>query len=201
MVLVNIWLFLTNNDKQNPESTKFKIDLCSKNAELQFFVCCLTFRQFAFLVARIECSLLVISKYVSLLFWNKWFIFTNLDVTILLWNKEDILYFFLFLNFLFWFYNTDPSQIWELFVFEECKATWLVRNNVSCAIFAVITAVFTMVQDVLLRCQRLLNKRLNFEVLYCLHLECLSTRISNLCYLFLTLYTRRMAVFISNETS
>ena len=115
--------------------------------------------------------------------------------------RKTFYLFFLFLNFLFWFYNTDPSQIWELFVFEECKATWLVRNNVSCAIFAVITAVFTMVQDVLLRCQRLLNKRLNFEVLYCLHLECLSTRISNLCYLFLTLYTRRMAVFISNETS
>jgi len=44
-----------------------KFYVCSKNSELHFFVYWLTFGQSAFLVARIECILLVISKYVSLL--------------------------------------------------------------------------------------------------------------------------------------
>lgn len=125
-----------------------KVDVCSKNADLQFFVCCLIFGQSSFFVARIECILLIISKYVSLLFWNEW-----LFLRILKWTSYPEI----FWNFLFWFYNSDLSKIWELFVFEECKAAWLMRNNVSCATFAVITAAFTNIQDFLFRCHEIVK--------------------------------------------
>jgi hypothetical protein len=67
-VLINIGLFLTKIISKIQKVQNSKVDVCLKNAELQFFVCWLTFGQSALLVARIEYTLLVISKYVSLPF-------------------------------------------------------------------------------------------------------------------------------------
>jgi hypothetical protein len=106
---------------------------------------------------------------------------------------------FSFLNFLFWFYNTDPSKIWEFFVFEECKAAWLMRNNVSCPHLFSSLRCLQWFKTSCYDAVRLLNNRRSLEVFYCLHLECLS--ISNLSNHFLTPFTIRTAVSISNETS
>jgi len=104
----------------------WKLDVCSKNSELQFFVCWLTFCQSAFLVARIESHLLVMSKYVSLLFETN-----HLFLRILMWTSyremRKTFYLFFILNLLFWFYKI--FDIMELICFWRVYSSLILRRN------------------------------------------------------------------------